>query len=67
MPPLLVRLSVSDLPPPSFMAELIMGHYGIMIINNQKKIDFKQMIIDFREKNDFKIPSYVTVNYHNLG
>jgi len=44
-----------------------MGHYGIMIINNQKKIDFKQMIIDFREKNDFNIPSYVTVNYHNLG
>jgi len=27
-----------------------MGHHGIKIFDNQKKIDFKQTIIDFQEK-----------------
>jgi len=35
----------------------LMGHRGIKIFDNRKKIDFKQTIIDFQEKNDFNIPT----------
>ena len=38
-----------------------MGHHGVKIIDNRKKIDFKQTIIDFQEKNDFNIPILETI------
>ena len=37
----------------------LMGHHGIKIFDNLKKIDFKQTTIDFQEKNDFNIPKNV--------
>jgi len=38
--------------PQAFQAsrQSLMGHHGVKILDNRKKIDFKQTIIDFQEK-----------------
>ena len=51
-----VNLLVSDLPPQAVQAlwQSLMGHYGVKIIDNREKIDFKQTIIHFQEKTILK-------------
>jgi len=48
-----------------------MGHHGVKIFDNRKKIDFKQTIIDFQEKTILtslhRTTSNVTQILHDLG
>jgi len=42
-----------------------MGHHGVKIFDNRKKIDFKQTIIDFQEKTI--LTSLIVIVLHSIA